>query len=264
MELSFSFMPGRISILGIPIDRVTLTEARDAVLHLLSLPGQHHVMTPNPEMLVEARKNPPFREVLLRSALNVPDGAGLLFAARLQGSSFPERVSGVDLLSALCASPNAPTIFLLGASAGVAEDAAAALRQRNASLRVAGTFAGSPFVVEETAIVNRINASGASLLFVAYGAPAQDLWIARNLQRMPRVRVAMGVGGSFDFIAGVRHRAPSWMRKVGLEWLWRFLQEPRRLRRIVRAVIVFPLLVFLAGVPHEPQPIDRSHDRSRA
>ena len=231
----------RVYILGIPVDVVTLADACDRIFGFLKAEGRHHVMTPNPEMLVESSRNPIFKDVLMTSSLNVPDGAGLLWASR---GKLPARVTGIDLLSALCADPRCPSVFLLGAAPGVAERAGAALRDINPSLIVAGTYSGSPSVADEEGIIRRINESGASILFVAYGAPKQDLWIARNLPKLHSVRVAMGIGGALDFLAGVRKRAPSFMRSMHLEWLWRLIQEPRRFVRIFTAVVIFPLLVF--------------------
>ncbi len=231
-------------ILGVRIDAVTLAEARDRFLAFAASGVQSHVMTPNPEMLVEANKNPAFKSLLNASALNVPDGSGLLWAAKRVGYLLPERVTGVDLMSAVCAVPDAPSVFLLGAAPGVSEKAAEALLKKNVSLRVVGTFSGSPSEQEESVIISLINASGATMLFVAYGAPSQDFWIQRNLQKMPSIRVAMGVGGAFDFLAGVRTRAPKIFCLLGIEWLWRLMQEPSRIGRIFTAVIIFPYLVF--------------------
>ncbi|MBN1967050.1 MAG: WecB/TagA/CpsF family glycosyltransferase, partial [Anaerolineae bacterium] len=124
-------------------------------------------------------------------------------------------------------------LFLLGAAPGVAERTAAVLECDYPGLQIAGTYAGSPAPQEEEAIIERVNASGADILFVAYGAPRQDDWIARNRERL-NVRVAMGVGGSFDFIAGVVPRAPRWMQQIGLEWLFRLIRQPWRWRRMLR------------------------------
>ncbi len=236
-------MKNRVSILGVPVDCVTLTEARDRVL-AMSASGAHHVMTPNPEMLTEASRNPDFKTLLQSSDLNIPDGAGLLWAARRAGHALPERVTGIDLVSAVAGNPTCPPVFLLGAAQGIAEAAADHLRKNNPSLHIAGTFSGSPHVDQEAAIISMINASGASILFVAYGAPKQDMWIRRNLPKMPSVHVAMGVGGAFDFLAGKRKRAPQLLRSFGLEWLWRLMQEPTRIGRIFTAVAVFPYLVL--------------------
>ncbi len=237
-------MASRVSIFGVPIDAVTLEEACDHLCRMLDGGGQHHVLTPNPEMLLAARSNEIFRSVLQSSALNAPDGYGLILASIFLGDPLPERVSGIDLLFSLCRRTEGP-IFLLGAAEGVAARAAETLRASHNDLIIAGTHSGSPNPSEEDSILQNINGSGAKVLFVAFGSPKQDLWIARNLSRMPGIRVAMGVGGSFDFLAGVRSRAPYWMRSTGLEWLWRLLQEPRRFRRILRAVFLFPLLVLL-------------------
>ncbi|MDD5055171.1 MAG: WecB/TagA/CpsF family glycosyltransferase [Candidatus Peribacteraceae bacterium] len=237
-------MSDRIHILGVPIDAVTEEEAADRIAGFLDSRTQHHVMTPNPEMLVKAHGDPYFHALLGRTALNVPDGVGLLFAARLQGKRFPARVTGVDLVVRICANPAASPVFFLGAAPGVAESAANALQSRVPSLQIAGTYAGSPALAEEEEIIGLINASGAKTLFVAFGAPVQDLWIDWVLSRLQTVRVAMGVGGAFDFLAGKQQRAPKSMQRIGLEWMWRLMKEPRRLKRIWRAVIVFPVFVL--------------------
>lgn len=239
-------MTARLQILGVPVDAVTLQEAVQRMQEMIGSGAQHHVLTPNPEMLVAARSNPAFLSVLQFSSLNVPDGYGLILASRFLGSPLPERVSGVDLLTEFCRKIDVP-VFFLGAAPGVAERAAAVLKKNNPMLITAGTHAGSPRVEEEDEIVCRINASGARVLFVAYGAPAQDLWIAKNLQRMRSVRLAMGVGGSFDFLAEVRKRAPYFLRACGFEWLWRLLKEPKRIGRIFKAVVIFPFLVLTVG-----------------
>lgn len=233
----------RIHLLGIPIDAVTRDEALGRLLEMLRRSQTCHVMTPNNEMLVEASRNPVFKGVLQRSALNFPDSTGLILMARLRGKSLPARVTGVDAMQRLCAElgPEHP-VFLLGAAPGVAERAAEILHAGNPRLRIAGTCSGSPKEEDAPDILRQINAAAPHLLFVAFGAPSQDLWINRYLEDLPTVRVAMGVGGAFDFIAGVQKRAPRWMRAAGLEWLWRLLRAPSRLPRIVNAVLVFPFL----------------------
>ncbi len=199
-------------------------------------------------MLVAASRDARFAAVLRATALNLPDSTGLLWAARKTGQRLPERVTGVDTVERLCAGlgPETP-VFLLGAAEGVAEKAADALRAKNPRLAVAGTLSGSPSAAEAAGIVDAINRSGARLLLVAFGAPAQDLWIARHAASLSSVRVAMGVGGTFDFLAGVRKRAPKWMRSIGLEWLWRFIRQPSRAGRMWNAVVVFPWLVIRYG-----------------
>jgi N-acetylglucosaminyldiphosphoundecaprenol N-acetyl-beta-D-mannosaminyltransferase len=235
----------RVLILGVPVDPVTMPEALARLRAMAVGAAQCHVMTPNNEMLVEARRNEPFRSLLNRTVLNLPDSTGLLWAAKWTGQSLPSRVTGVDTVRELCASLDESVgVFFLGAAPGVAEAAAAALKVINSRLKVAGTYAGSPRPDDAKAIVDRVNASDASLLLVAYGSPAQDRWIDEHLKEMPAVKVAMGIGGTFDFLAGTKKRAPAWMRGAGLEWLYRFAQEPSRWKRMWNAVVVFPWLVI--------------------
>lgn len=242
-------MKDRVSILGVPVDAVTRSEALARLRAMAADGTKHHVMTPNPEMIVAATRWPDVLALLQRTDLNVPDGAGVLWAAGRQGKHLSERVTGTDLAEAIAGETVMQPVYFLGAAPGVAEKASAALQGRHPELVIAGSFAGSPKKEEENDIVARINASGAKTLFVAYGAPAQDLWIDRVLPRLHSVRIAMGVGGAFDFFAGVRVRAPAFLQKAGLEWMWRLVQEPRRIGRICTAVIVFPFLVLTSRSP---------------
>ncbi|MFH1443807.1 MAG: WecB/TagA/CpsF family glycosyltransferase [Candidatus Peregrinibacteria bacterium] len=238
----------RVSLLGVPIDPVTQTEAVTMIREFLQEEKQRHVMTPNNEMLVETVHSTPFRELLNKADLNIPDSVGLLWMARLTRQRLPERVTGVDTVTALCRTLTEDTpIFLLGAQEGIAEAAAQSLMNENPHLKVAGCFAGTPREEDAPTILNMIRAAAPHLLLVAYGAPAQDFWIAKYLKELPSVRVAMGIGGTFDFLADKRKRAPAWMRGIGLEWFWRLIQEPTRIGRIWRAVVVFPLLVLRYG-----------------
>lgn len=237
-------MDHRVHILGIPLDPLTFDEALSTLKSYAVSDHFHHVMTPNPEMLVTSTKNPTFRNILQKSALNLPDGSGLLLIAKLLKETIPERVTGTDMVQALCREPAIGPVFFLGSAPGVAKKASMILKEKNPHLIVAGYHSGSPADSDAKDIIDRINASEARVLFVAFGAPTQDLWIDQYRDRMPNIRLAMGIGGAFDFIAGERSRAPLWMQKIGIEWLWRLLQEPSRLRRILVAVIVFPLLVL--------------------
>jgi N-acetylglucosaminyldiphosphoundecaprenol N-acetyl-beta-D-mannosaminyltransferase len=243
-----SDVPGRVMLLGIPVDAVTMDQAVGKILRFLEGHRQHQVITPNNEMLVEAARNAAFRHVLHDASLNIPDSTGLLFLAKFTKQKLPQRVTGTDTMQKLCQilTPEAP-VFLLGAKPGVAERAAEILKSRNPRLRIAGTYAGSPRDADARDIIARINAVNPAVLFVAYGAPAQELWIARHLSSLTSVKVAMGVGGAFDFVAGMQKRAPSWMRTIGLEWLWRLIREPRRFKRIWNAVAVFPMLGLRYG-----------------
>ena len=226
----------RINIAGIPVDAITYEQWMRQIGEWVRHSDQpQHVCTVNPEFIIIARQDPIFRSILNRAALCVPDGIGLLWASRQLGSPLPERVTGSDgvPLIARRAAAAGWSIFFLGAAEGIAKKAAAILQQQHPQLKVAGTYSGSPAEAEEDHIIAQIQASSADILFVAYGAPQQDKWIARNLPRLP-VKMAMGVGGSLDFIAGSVPRAPLWMRRRGLEWLYRLLRQPWRLRRMLR------------------------------
>jgi N-acetylglucosaminyldiphosphoundecaprenol N-acetyl-beta-D-mannosaminyltransferase len=228
----------RILILGLPVDNITYEDWIRIIGEWIAEPGEvraRQVCTINPEFMMVARCDVNFRNILRRTALCVPDGAGLLWAARRRGTPLRERVTGSDGVPriAAAAAERGWRLYFLGAAPGVAEGAAEVLRARHLSLTIVGTYSGSPAPDEEDAIVARVNASGADILFVAFGAPEQDKWIARNLPRL-RVRMAMGVGGTFDFIAGVVPRAPAWMQRINLEWLFRLLIQPWRIGRMLR------------------------------
>ena len=226
----------RIEVLGVQVNAITydiwLQQIGDWIR---GASAAQHVCTVNPEFIMIAKGDPIFFNILNRAAICVPDGVGLLWASRRLGTPLPERVTGSDgvPLIACRAAESGWTIFFLGAAEGVAEKAAGILQTRYPGLKVAGAYSGSPAEVDEDKIVELVNASGADILFVAYGAPNQDKWIARNLPRL-QVSMAMGVGGSLDFIAGIVPRAPAWMQKRGIEWLYRLLRQPWRLRRMLR------------------------------
>ncbi len=226
----------RLSILGLPVDTITYkTWLEQIEIWLREKQSAKQVCTVNPEFIMIAQRDPIFFHILQRAALCVPDGVGLLWASRYLGAPLPERVTGSDGLPLIAehAAERGWKIFFLGAGAGIAARAATILQARYPGLQVVGTHSGSPAADEEDAIVALINKSGADILFVAYGAPKQDKWIARNLPRL-QVGMAMGVGGSFDFIAGTVPRAPEWLQKRGLEWLYRLLRQPWRWRRMLR------------------------------
>jgi len=237
----------RVQILGIPIDAVTMNEALRVTLSFIHEGGKHHIATPNNEIILLAQENIALKTVLRNTSLNIPDSTGVLLAARFLGDRLPQRVPGADFAEMLCKRlAGTQSVFLLGGKNGVAQKAAKSLQDLHPDLVIAGTYEGSPNENDAPEIIAKINASDASVLFVAYGAPSQELWIHQYLPNLPSVRIAIGVGGTFDFLAGAIKRAPLWMRRMGLEWLWRFFQQPSRIGRIGNAVIVFPIRVLLS------------------
>ena len=247
-------MPKSVSILGVRVDRVGQDAALAAIEGMIARRrasnnegGCQQVVTVNAEFVMAAQRNEDFRIAINSAALSLADGIGVVLAARYLGRRVPERVTGTDtlpLLAKRCAAAGY-RMYLLGAAPGVAEAAAERLRQLAPGVIIAGTYAGSPTVDEEEAILERIRQAEVDVLCVAYGAPRQDLWIWRNRERLP-VAVAMGVGGAFDFLSGRQQRAPQWMRKLGLEWLYRLYREPWRWRRML-ALPRFVVQVLLKG-----------------
>lgn len=240
-----------MDVLGVGFDRVDLHGAVAAILERLREGRRAFVITANPEFVMLARSDGDLRAIAADADLVVPDGTGVLVASRLLGDPLPGRAPGrliVDGVAARAASLGA-SFFLLGAGPGVAERAAVRLVERHPELVVVGWSAGSPRPEDDDAMVREIAEAAPLVLLVAYGMPAQELWIARNLARLPSVRVAIGVGGVFDQLAGIRPVPPPLIHRVGLEWLWRLVREPHRWRR-QRVLPLFALLVLrqrLAG-----------------
>jgi N-acetylglucosaminyldiphosphoundecaprenol N-acetyl-beta-D-mannosaminyltransferase len=235
-------------ILGVRVDCVDMAGAVDAIARLVAAGGPTRlVATVNPEFVMRARADQRFGEVLDSAALCLADGIGVVWAMRRQGCPQYERVPGSDLVPrlAMTCARRGWRLFLLGSRPGVADEAARRLETDNPGLVVAGTYAGSPRPEDDDEAVCRIAAARPDVLLVAYGAPHQELWIARNRRRLD-VPVAIGVGGTFDFLAGRVRRAPVWMRRAHLEWLWRLALQPARVRRM--AVLPLYALAVLRGV----------------
>jgi N-acetylglucosaminyldiphosphoundecaprenol N-acetyl-beta-D-mannosaminyltransferase len=224
----------RFTLLGVPIDPMSETDAVDWVTAAIREGRPRLVISVNPERIMRAGRDPDFAAVLRRADLALADGAGVLWAARRLGHPLPGRVAGVDLLQALAARGGAEgwRFFFLGGGPGVAQAAGEVLRQRYPGFQLAGTDAGSPDPFNDAITTQAVRSSGAQLLFLAYGAGAEEAWLARNLTRSGAI-VGMGVGGALDFISGRSRRAPRWMRERGLEWLYRLGQEPWRWRRML-------------------------------
>ncbi|MDP2631089.1 MAG: WecB/TagA/CpsF family glycosyltransferase [Candidatus Uhrbacteria bacterium] len=247
-----------IMILGVRVDKINLSELRERCRAWLTNDAQAkqcvRVVTVNPEFVIEAQKNAKFREVLNTADCSIADGIGLFFASwllyGLRSRLF--RVTGVEftwLLAELC-SQLGKKIYLLGAGPGVAQKAAEVLKKKYPSLRIVGSHEGIPYIVTQGSklfqedLCRRITEAEPDVLLVAFGAPKQDIWIAEHASLLPTVKIAVGVGGTFDYIAGIVPYAPQWIRDIGFEWTYRLMTQPHRWRRIITAVIVFPLAII--------------------
>lgn len=234
-----------VEVLGVRVDDVTYAEALRIARQAIATRTPHVVTTPNPEFVMLARRDASFRAVLGRAALNVPDGVGLLVAARLRGQRLREHVQGTDLVLKLAAeSPGAGyRWFLLGGHGDVAERAGAALRRAYPGLAIAGAAPGSPRPAADAATRTLVRAAGqVDVLLVAYGAPKQEQWLDRNLAALG-IPVGIGVGGVFNYLAGDTPRAPLWIRRLHFEWLHRLVTQPWRWRRQL-ALPVFAALAL--------------------
>lgn len=222
------------TILGARIHGVTMDEALNRIAAFIEAGSPHQVITLNAEILYRATKEPELMALINRADLVTPDGAGIVWAAGKLGRPVPERVTGIDLLQAVAQkAPEAGwKIFLYGGEPGIAEQAAVNLQKKHPGLMIAGTAHGfiPPEAQEE--LREQIRIAQPHILLVALGAPRQEFWIRDNLSSLG-VPVAIGVGGSFDVIAGKARRAPLWVQKAQLEWLYRLIKEPWRYKRML-------------------------------
>ncbi|MBI5414208.1 WecB/TagA/CpsF family glycosyltransferase [Candidatus Peregrinibacteria bacterium] len=266
----------RIELFGIPFDVVNTHHAL-LKLHYysqVSLGEQYFCVTPNPEMIVYASKHPAFFRILKDADFSLPDGTGILWASgflpplelqklsssrrkkmwkifldgvrslwqftfdrkNFRGRIFA-RITGTDMFGDFLATSQAK-IFLLGGAPLSAKTLAENFPN------IVGYYDGKVTSEKSAAILEHIKNSDARVLFVALGSPKQEMWISEHLSKIPNIRFAMGVGGAFDFIAGKRKRAPFWMQRAGLEWLFRLLREPKRIVRIFRATVSFFFLAL--------------------
>ncbi len=232
-------IPQPVDILGVPMHPVSLEQAAELALRWAAGDGpMRWIVTLNPEMVMQAQRDPGFGSLLALADLLVPDGVGTVWAGRMLGVAVVGRVPGIELAERILerAAQTRLPVFLLGGRPGTAEQAAARLRERLPGLVVAGWAHGylEPGGQEEQAVLGRIASARPAVLLVGMGSPLQERWLARHRGQLAgSVRLAMGVGGSLDVWAGRTPRAPGWMRRAGLEWLFRLLREPRRARRML-------------------------------
>lgn len=225
--------PVRFEVLGVPVDLVRLQDTLDEVQRMLDGSITHSIVAVNPEKVMAARRDAELFNALRNASLLIPDGIGIVLAARLLGASAIERVAGSDLMPTICeiAANQGKRIFLYGAKPGVASQAASILQDRFPNLLVAGIQHGYVTDDEMPEVVRLINNSGAEVLFVGLGSPRQELWIGRHRALLPGVKICQGVGGTFDAICGNPPRAPTIFRRLYLEWLYRLVTQPNRMSR---------------------------------
>ncbi|MFH1286863.1 MAG: WecB/TagA/CpsF family glycosyltransferase [Candidatus Magasanikbacteria bacterium] len=237
-------------ILGVRIDNIDKDQALKQVNDFLDSTDQHKIFTPNPEMLVDADKNEKFRYILNSSSLNICDGMGI----QLFSKEKVQRIPGVDFMLEICktAEEREKSVYLLGGgksdgTTGTEKE----LKKRFSKLDIVGSCQGpdisSSLEVDErenSSAITDISHASPDILFVAFGHRKQEWWINTFLKDLPSVTIAMGVGGAFDYIGGSVKRAPKWIQKVGFEWFFRLINQPKRIKRIFKAVFIFPYLVL--------------------
>lgn len=249
-----NFILKNVKILGIRIDEVNESGALSFAQGVLA--GDRPaslIFTPNPEMLVDARKDKVFFEILNAGDLNICDGRG----AELVSGGKLKKISGADFMVRVCelAESMGKSVFLLGSrNADTVKKAADNLQKRFPSLKIAGWHPGHQIKNgaaglvydkrENSELIEIIKKSQPDILFVGFGHLKQEKWLYENLKKIPSLRIGMGVGGALDYLSGAIGRAPLFFRSIGLEWLWRLFREPKRLRRIWKATAVFLFLVF--------------------
>lgn len=248
-----------LKIFGLPIPDISYSETINQIKIWLKEPGQHLIVTANPEILLHAKANKDYYQILNQASLLVPDGAGLIFLSYLFNNPLAKsRVMGVDLADRLLkeSALSDMKVFIIG-------DSAATLKNVYSKYGGKVSYAIGPvfdkwqrFPLDDGVnqqLVDKINAEKPEVLLVAFGAPKQERWIDYYLPQLPSVKVAIGVGGSLDYLGGRLKRAPGFMQNLGLEWLWRLILQPGRIIRIIRAVIIFPILAIFSHFRHQNQ-----------
>ncbi|MFH1867163.1 MAG: WecB/TagA/CpsF family glycosyltransferase [Patescibacteria group bacterium] len=245
-----------LKIFGLPISDISYSETINQIKTWLKQPGQYLIVTVNPEILLQAKKDLSYRNILQKSSLCVPDGFGIILLSYLIGKALTKgRVRGVDLADHLMSNAlsSGHNVFLIGNSETVLTKVASKY-EGGINYTVGPMFTSkASFPLNDPVnneLINKIKAAKPDILLVAFGAPKQEYWLNYYLSQLPSVKVGIGVGGSFDYLGKKVGRAPSFFQKLGLEWFWRVLRQPWRLIRIIRAVIIFPILAIFDHFKH--------------
>ena len=227
-------MPKKVTILGVPVDAITMGEAVARIDSFIEKRTPVLVATANAEMLMRATHDGALRRILQGAAMVTPDGAGTVWAAHHLGHAMPERVAGYDMVQELMREAPAKhrRIFFFGSAPGVADKAKKKAEQLYPGIEIVGTRNGFFTAADEPAIIEEIKAAHPDILLAALGVPKQEKWLAKHLGELG-VPVAIGVGGTFDIMAGIMKRAPRWMQRAKLEWLFRGMMQPKRAGRLL-------------------------------
>ncbi len=232
-------------ILGVKIDSLTFTEAIKKIDSLIVASKPSQVVTINPEMVMAGQKDKEFRRIINAADLVVPDGKGIMLASKFLGKPLRERITGVDLTWAISklSEDRGYSVFFLGGKTGIAKETSKRIKKLHPRLKIVGFYAGAP---DDKSTIDIIAKSKPDILFVAFGAPKQEKFISNLASRISHFpALSVGVGGTFDYIAGVYPYAPEWIRKLGFEWLFRLFTQPWRWNRIITATIRFPWAVLM-------------------
>jgi len=244
----------KIKILDVKIDSLDTKELEEKIKKFLYDDKANYIVTTNPEFVIRAGEDSEFKNILNKADLSLADGFGLKLMSFLRGINI-RRVSGADLMLKICqiAEQEKKSVFFVGGARDVAKDVALKLIERFEELEIAGaehglkfnSFDDKKYQEENKKLLQRINNKKPDIIFVAFGAPKQEKWIFQNLDKIYGLKLAIGVGGSFDYYSKKVRRAPKAVRFIGMEWLWRFILQPWRFKRIFNAVIKFPLLFMI-------------------
>ena len=231
-------MSERLEILGIGVDRVTSDEALERIGTFIAEGREkgttHQIVTANAEIIYQASKNDKMRTVINNAQMVTADGSGVVWASKQLGEPLTERVTGIDLVNSICAASAQYgwKLYILGSAPGVADTAAKNICEKYPDCNIIGTHHGYFDAEQEQNILAELRELNPDVLFVALGAPRQEYWIAEHIKALG-IPVGMGIGGSMDVLSGNVKRAPEWMQKMSLEWLYRFLIQPTRFKRML-------------------------------
>ncbi len=248
-------MNKRLYIWGIPIDQVNMEQAKDRLKTIMDEDGFDIIVTPNPEIIMNALKDEDLKQLIKNSTLAIPDGISIIYASKMMGEPLEERITGIDFLTQVIEllSEKKMGIYLLGgrpASDGeqsVCQKAGDNMKKRYPGLIISGYHHGYFGPEEEAGVVKKIRESGASFLCVAMGSPRQEKFLDANRSKLSNIRGAMGVGGSLDVWAGTVSRAPEFYQKHGLEWLYRLIKEPVRIKRMAKIPLFMVKVMLTKG-----------------